>query len=144
MPESKTTYKGALIEIDLELMRFKRDADNDWMKLPEPRYVALTQRKMQQRGGIRASWVLHKYNAFCVYIKAGKLNILAYQGRRDKVMREGAMIADFLNVKIHDIIPRDKYGKVIDDDFQSPNQLPTIAYFIMGIVFLLLLSILCN
>ena len=99
---------------------------------------------MIQRGGIRSSWVLHRYNAFCVYIKAGKLNILAYQGRRDKVVREGAMIAKFLNIEIHDIIPRDKHGKVIDDDFKGPDYVPVFVYAIIGFVIICLLGIFCN
>ncbi len=138
MSDSSLKYKGTQIALDLKLMLFKRESDNKWMRLPSPKYVVLTQRKMQQSAGLRGAQMTHKFQTFCVYIKAGNLNILAYQGRRDKVMEEGEKLSKFLNVKVHDIFPRDKDGNVVDDDFGDTD----LNYFVIFLVALVIIVIL--
>ncbi len=130
------TFKGSQIELDLNDYKFKRESDKIWHKLPTPHYVALTSIGMQQTGGGRGGRINHKYKAFCVYIKAGELNILAYRGRKDNVLREANRISKFLAVEIKDFLPRNPDGSIIDDDENSIGCLPLLIIAIINIIVL--------
>lgn len=108
-------YKGRMIKIDKEKGAFMRDSDRSWMKMPDVDYVALTQVKMKQRAGGRGGRATHKYNAFCVYIKAGKLNILAHRGSFQDVKMEAKRISIYLGTEVKDMIPRNEKGEIEDE-----------------------------
>lgn len=139
-----TFYKGPQVQLDLEKMIYKRDSDRNWMKLPDPKVVVLTQRGMRQSGGYPFPMTTHRYKAFCVYIRAGELNILAYQGRRHLVEKEAQRISAFLNVPIKDLFPRDAEGNVIDDDHGSIDFQSIMPYLVLLIALLMLSTLLCN
>ena len=138
MSNTSLKYKGARIELDLEQMRFMRESDNDWMSLPEPKFIVLSERKMSQRAGMIGARTMHKYNAFAVFLRAGNINILVYQGRRDKVEYEAKKLSDFLNIEIKDLFPRDEKGKVVDDDYGDSD----LKYWIISLIVIALLFVL--
>ncbi len=139
MTEKSKIYKGPMIELDLDRMAFKRDSDRDWMRLPKPTLLVLTQRKMQRTGGggIAGGFMTNTYQAFCVYIKAGNLNIMAYRGKRDQVEAEARKLSSFLKIRVIDRFPRDKDGNVIDDDYGDRST--SFSFIIVAVLTALLL-----
>jgi len=110
-------YKGKLIQIDLDNMMFLRDADRNWRKLPPPSSVIITQVPVKKAiGNMFGARSRHTYKEFRVYIKAGKLNIMAYKGSRVDVIDEGERVAAFLGIKAQDLIPRQADGSIEDDE----------------------------
>ena len=109
-------YKGSQILIEKNKNQFKRERDKKWHYLPKVDRVVMTQVKMAQTVGGRASSINTKYKAFCVYLKAGELNILAFKGKRNIVEKEARKLASYFNVEIVDLFERDKKGKIVDDD----------------------------
>jgi hypothetical protein len=134
--DKQQQFKGALIHIDVAGKRFKRDSDNSWHGLPTPKYVAIIQVPMRQSGGARVARISHTYKAFCVYLKAGTLNILAYRGSLDEVREEAQRLADFLGLQVKDLLPRNAEGIIEDDDSQS---IPLLWIGVLVIVFLVVL-----
>lgn len=112
-------YKGSQIKLDLEKNLFMRENDKSWHKLYPVEYIAITSVRMSQVGGGRAGRITYKYNAFCVYIKSGKLNILAYRGKLQNVNIEASKLSKLFDVQIKDFIPRDENGKIKDDDLSG-------------------------
>lgn len=123
----KKRLKGRQITIDLDNQRCQRKIDEKWLPLRDVRYVAITRVRMNQRisNGLYLSSQA-TYQAFCVYIKTEKLNIMAYRGRRDVVLEEAEIIAAFLKVPVKDLLPRNKDGQVEDDDHPGGCKLNSV------------------
>lgn len=138
---SKAIYKGKRIKIDLTENRYMRELDRNWNSLHSPKFIALTQVKMKQSGGGRGARINHSTKAFCTYIKAGDLNILAYRGTRKVAEKEAQNLAKVLGVEVKDMIPRNPDGSIDDDDqWLEPENIQ--GCFVIVILVVVALSIL--
>ena len=135
-----TSYKNRFISIDLNKNQLKREFDKGWQKLPQISFIALTQVKMKQTGGGRVARISHNTKAFCVYIKSGDTNILAFRGKRAKCAQEAEKLAKLLNVEIKDLIPRKPDGSIEDDDqFIEPSNIQGCFIIALIIVFIIMI-----
>ncbi len=132
-------YKGAQITIDLRENKFKRYGDKAWHHLPNVNSITLTQIGVSQtRNAFKlAGGATSRYKVFCVYIRAGKINILAYKGKRNKVEEEAKKLSELFDVDVVDLFQRDKNGEIIDDD-ASKN---IIDYIVSGFFIVLAITL---
>ena len=141
MNQNQKTYKNKFISIDINQNQFKREFDKNWQKIPQVAFVALTQVKMQQTGGGRGGRIKHNTKVCCVYINSGKLNILAYKGKRKNVIQEAQKIAALLNVEVKDLILRNPDGSIEDDDqLIEPENIQ--SFFIIGVIVIFVILLL--
>ena len=133
-------FKTRFISIDLTQNQFKREFDKNWQKLPQISFIALTQVKMKQSGGGRVARVSHNTKAFCVYIKSGDVNILAYRGKRSECLQKAQKLSTLLNVEIKDLVPRNPDGSIDDDDqFVEPSSIQ--GCFIIAVIIIFIIMI---